>query len=132
MNKPIQKSIQEAVQKAWSEAVSRLQTVEDEVGRRFRQAVDRADQHLSTEEIQRQLSEFGKRLQQNTEALGQRIEENVRTVVGKVRGPLIDELASLKTQAEALSHRIESQLRRRGGKDQPPGGSSGSSGPAPG
>ena len=127
MKKPIQESIQEAVQRAWSEAVSRLQTVEDEVGRRLRQAVDRADQHFSSDEVQRQLSELGKRLQQNTELLGQRIEENVRTVIGKVRGPLLDELAALRSQAESLSHRIESQLRRRG-KDEPPGGSGGGSG----
>lgn len=127
MKKRIQESIQEAVQRAWSEAVSRLQIVEDEVGKRLRQAVDRADQHLSTDEVQRQLSELGKRLQQNTESLGQRIEENVRTVIGKVRGPLMDELAALKTQAESLSHRIESQLRRRG-KDEPPGSSGGGSG----
>jgi hypothetical protein len=141
MKKPLQESLQQAVQKAWSEAVSRLQTVEDEVSRRFKQAVDRADQRLNTEEVQRQLADFGKRLQQNSEALTQRIEENMRSVFAKVKEPLLDELATLKTQAtalksqaESLGQRIESQLRRKGkaGKtDAPPpaGGSSGEGDP---
>jgi hypothetical protein len=141
MKKPLQESLQQAVQKAWSEAVSRLQTVEEEVSRRFKQAVDKADQRLNTDEVQRQLTDFGKRLQQNSEALTQRIEENMRSVFAKVKEPLLDELATLKTQstalksqAELIGQRIESLLRRKGKAQKadaasPAGGSPGEGDP---
>jgi len=122
MKKPIQDAIQESVQKAWTDAVSALQGMRDEVNRRVRQAMDKADVPQSRDEAQRLLSDFGKRLQQNSEAAGQRIEESVRSVYGRLRAPLFDEVGRLRTRAEELGQRIESSLRRRGGPGdgQPP------------
>jgi polyhydroxyalkanoate synthesis regulator phasin len=125
MKKPVQESIQQAVQKAWSETVSTLQTVEEEVARRFRQALEKADVQHGTEEAQRLLADFGRRLQQNSEAVGQRIEESVRSVYSRVKEPLFEEITHLKSRAEELSRRIESQVRRRGGSTPPADGDKG-------
>jgi polyhydroxyalkanoate synthesis regulator phasin len=114
--KKLQDSIQEAVQKAWAEAVSRLHGVESQVGQRVRQALDHAGGR--TEDAQRLLTDLGRKLQQNSEAVGQRIEESVKAVYSKVRDPLAKELTTLRTRADQLSQRIESQLRRpKGGTE---------------
>lgn len=115
MKKRIQESIQEAVQRAWTDAVSALQGVQDEVGRRVRQAVDKAELRQGTEEAQRLLADLGKRLQQNSEAAGQRIEESVRSVYGRIRAPLLDEIGRLRSRAEELGQRIDMRVRRKGG-----------------
>ncbi len=115
MKKHIQESIQDAVHKAWTEAVSALQGMQDEVGRRVRQAVDKAELRQGTEEAQRLLADFGKRLQQNSEAAGQKIEESVRSVYGRIRAPLLDEIGRLRSRAEELGQRIDMRVRRKGG-----------------
>jgi hypothetical protein len=117
MKKHIQESIQEAVQKAWTDAVSALHGMQEEVGRRVKQAVDKADLAQKKEEAQRLLADFGKRLQQNSETAGQRVEESVRTAYSRVRDPLMDEIGRLRTRAEELGQRIDSRLRRKGGGD---------------
>ena len=109
MKKPLQDSIQEAVQKAWADAVSTLQGIEEQVGRRFRQALE----HARAEEAQRMLGDLGKKLQQNSEAVGQRIEESVKSVYARVRDPLVEELGSLRARADEIGRRIESQLHRK-------------------
>ena len=117
MKKQIQESIQEAVQKAWSDAVSALHGMQEEVGRRVKQAVDKADLTQRREEAQRLLADFGKRLQHNSEATGQRVEESVRSAYGRVRAPLAEELGRLRSKAEELGQRIDSRLRRKGGSE---------------
>jgi polyhydroxyalkanoate synthesis regulator phasin len=121
MKKHIQESIQEAVQKAWTEAVSALQGMQDEVGRRVRQAVDKAELRQGTEEAQRLLADFGKRLQQNSEAAGQKIEESVRSVYSRIRAPLLDEIGRLRSRAEELGQRIDRRVRRKGAGGEGPG-----------
>lgn len=123
MKKPLSETIQESVTKAWAEARASLQGVEDEMGRRFKQLKERADLQHGSEEVQRALSEMGRRLQQNSEALEQKLEESVRTFVSRVKTPLLDEIARLKTKAEQLGRRIESQLGRHkesSSGEQPP------------
>jgi hypothetical protein len=122
MKKQIQESIQEAVQKAWTDAVSALQGMQEEVGKRVKQAVDKADLPHRSEEAQRLLADFGKRLQQNSEAAGQRIEESVKTAYGRVRAPLLEEIGRLRSRAEELGQRIESRLRRKDGGGEGSGG----------
>lgn len=114
----MKKSLQEAVQKAWADAVSTLQGIEEQVGRRFRQALD----HARAEDAQRMLSDLGKKLQQNSEAVGQRIEESVKTAYARVRDPLHEELTSLRARADELGRRIESQLHRQSSTAKPEGG----------
>jgi polyhydroxyalkanoate synthesis regulator phasin len=114
----MKKSLQEAVQKAWAEAVSTLQGIEEQVGKRFRQALD----HTHAEDAQRMLGDLGKKLQQNSEAVGQRIEESVKSVYERVRDPLLQELSSLRTRADELGRRIESQVHRKSG-EKPEAGS---------
>ena len=111
MKKPLH-DIQESLQKAWSDALSSLHGVEEEVARRFRQLKERADLQQGSEEVQRVLADLGRRLQDSSEAMEQKLEESWKSVSSKLKGPLTDELARLKTKAEQLSHRIESQLRR--------------------
>jgi len=48
-----------------------------------------------------------------TEAVGQRIEESVKSVYARVRDPLVEELGSLRARADELGRRIESQLHRK-------------------
>ena len=125
MKKHLQ-DIQDSLQKAWSDAVSSLHGVEEEVSRRFRQLRERADFQQGSEEVQRALADLGRRLQDSSEAMETRLEESVRSVYSKLRTPLADEVARLRTRAEQLSRRIESQLRREGGEkseqpeDKPP------------
>lgn len=111
MKKHLQ-DIQDSLQKAWSDAVSSLHSVEDEVARRFNQLRQKADVPQSSEEVQRVLADLGRRLQDSSEAMEQKLEESVRTVYSRLRTPLADEVARLRTRAEQLSRRIESQLRR--------------------
>ncbi len=105
----MKKSLQEAVQKAWADAVSTLQGIEEQVGRRFRQALE----HARADEAQRMLGDLGKKLQQNSEAVGQRIEESVKSAYARVGAPLVEELGSPKARADELGRRIESQLHRK-------------------
>jgi DNA-binding transcriptional regulator YbjK len=116
MKKPFN-SIQESLQKAWSDALASLHGVEEEMGRRFRQLKERADLQQSTDEVQRILVEMRQRLQDSSEAFGQQLEERMRTVFSRVKSPLAEEVARLKAKAEQLGRRIESQL---GGKAEAP------------
>jgi len=116
MKKPLN-SIQESLQKAWSDALASLHGVEEEMGRRFRQLKERADLQQSTDEIQRILVEMRQRLQDSSETFGQQLEERMRTVFSRVKSPLAEEVARLKAKAEQLGRRIESQL---GGKAEAP------------
>jgi hypothetical protein len=118
MNKPIKDLVQEAVQRAWSDATSALQSVEEEVGRWCRQVKERAELQHGSEEIQRLMAELVKRLQQNSEAMEQGLQESLRGFVAKVKTPLFEELIVLRTQAEQLSSRVETLLRRRSGEQE--------------
>ncbi len=122
MNKPIHESVQQAVQKAWTDAVAALQTVEEEVGRRVRQAMERADLPQSGEDVQRVLADFGRKLQQNKEAVSQRLEESMRVVQARLREPLLEEIQLLRSKAEELGQRIENRLRRQPGAGPADGG----------
>ena len=113
MKKHLQ-DFQDSLQKAWSEALTSLHGVEEEVTRRFRYLKERADLPQSSEEVQRALADLGRRLQESSEAMEQKLEESARTVYNKLRTPLADEVARLRSRAEQLSRRIESQLRREG------------------
>ena len=113
MKKHLQ-DIQDSLQKAWSDAVTSLHGVEEEMTRRFRQIKERADLQQSSDEVQRMLADLGRRLQDSSEAMEQKLEESVRTVYNRLRSPLADEVARLRSRAEQLSRRIESQLRREG------------------
>jgi hypothetical protein len=115
MRKPLQESIQQTVQKAWTDAVSSVMGLGEEMERRFQQAKERTDLTKGSEELQRVLAELGQRLQQNSEALEGRLEESVKTVIKRVRTPLMDEVAALRARAEQLDARIEQQIKRRGG-----------------
>lgn len=113
MKKSLQESIQQAVQKTWADAVASINGLEEEMSRRFRQVKERADLHQSSEDLQRIVTELGKRLQQNSEALERRIDESVRSVVTRVGAPLSEELAVLRSRAEQLSGRVEQLIRRK-------------------
>lgn len=115
MRKPLQESIQQTVQKAWTDAVSSVMGLGEEMERRFQQAKERTDLTKGSEELQRVLAELGQRLQQNSEVLEGRLEESVKTVIKRVRTPLMDEVAALRARAEQLGARIEHQIKRRGG-----------------
>jgi len=129
MKKHLQ-DIQDSLQKAWSDAISSLHGVEEEVSRRFRQIRERADFQQGSEEVQRALADLGRRLQDSSEAMENRLEESVRSVYSKLRTPLADEVARLRTRAEQLSRRIESQLRREGGEKGEKGEQQGDEPPA--
>jgi hypothetical protein len=108
--KKLQESIQESfqtIQKAWSEALTSLHGVEEEVARRYRQLKEQTGFQQSSDEVQRVLADLGRRLQDSSDAM----EKKLETVYSKVKTPLADELARLKQKAELLSRRIESQLR---------------------
>jgi polyhydroxyalkanoate synthesis regulator phasin len=90
-----------------------MRTVEEEMSRRFQSLRDRTDLHQQSEEVQRVLSDLGRRLQQSSESLEHRIEENVKNVLGRFRVPLMEEIAQLNTRVEDLSRRVEQQIRRR-------------------
>lgn len=113
MKKQLQDSIQEAIQKGWADLSSTYGSVEEQVVRRFKQARKKVEPPHTAEEIQALLADFGRRLHESSQSVEKRVEHNVRTAADKVRGPLMDELASLRARAEKLSHRIESQLRDR-------------------
>lgn len=114
MTKSLQQSIRAAVQKAWFDTVSTITGIEQEMGRRLSRIRQRADLHQAGEEIQRGISEMGKHLQDSSEAIEQRVEESIRTVLDKVRSPLVEEINGLRSQAEQLSQRIERLLGRQG------------------
>jgi acetyl-CoA carboxylase carboxyltransferase component len=117
MKKPLQESIQQTVQKAWSDAVSAVMGLEGEMAKRLQKVKELTDLHAGSEEVQRLLADVRQRMQQNSEVLEQRIHESVGTVISKVRTPLMDELATLKGRAEQIGTRIERQLHLRK-KDQ--------------
>ena len=119
MKKPIQESIQQTVQKAWSDAVSAVMGLEEEMAKRLQKVKQLTDLHAGSEEVQRLLADVRQRMQQNSEVLEQRIQESVGTAIKKVRTPLMDELSTLKGRAEQISARIERQLHLRK-KDQGP------------
>jgi chromosome segregation ATPase len=117
--KKLQESIQESfqtIQKAWSEALTSLHGVEEEVARRYRQLKEQTGFQQSSEEVQRVLADLGRRLQDSSDAMEKKL-ETVYSVYSRVKTPLADELANLKQKAEHLSRRIESQLRT---KESPP------------
>jgi hypothetical protein len=117
MKKPIQESIQQTVQKAWSDAVTAVMGLEEEMAKRLQKVKELTDLHAGSEEVQRLLADVRQRMQQNSEVLEQRIHESVGSAISKVRTPLMDELATLKGRAEQIGTRIERQLHLRK-KDQ--------------
>jgi ubiquinone biosynthesis protein UbiJ len=117
--KPFTESFQEAVQKTWSDALKGLQSLEEEVSRRYRQVADRPDLQQGSEELQRFVRDLGRRLQQNSEAMEQRLEESVRSMSARLPKPMLDEVARLRVRAEQLATRLESQLRKKSGGPTP-------------
>lgn len=108
----MKKVLQDAIQKTWTEAKQTLQGIEEEMGRRFRQTLEQADLSRQSEEVQRMLTDFGRQLQQSGDVLEKHVQEKMQVVITRVKDPLFAELAHLRTQAEQLSQRIESQLKR--------------------
>jgi polyhydroxyalkanoate synthesis regulator phasin len=111
--KQVHQSIEAAVKKAWSDASSAIGSVEEEVNRRFRQLVDKTGLSQGSEELQRVVTDVGRRLQTSGEELERRLEESVKSAVARVRAPVTEELANLRSRAEKLGQRVESL---RGGK----------------
>lgn len=115
MKKKLYDTIQETLQKGWTDVSSTLNHFEEEAARRLRQTRELVDPRQASDEIQRVLTDFGKRMQESSENLEQRMEDSVRLVVSRVKDPLVEELSLLKNRIEKLSVRIESQHRRRSG-----------------
>ena len=63
-------------------------------------------------EIQETIQDMGRRIQATGEDLEREVEEKVRTVVSKIKDPLVEELETLRDQAERLGSRIDSHVRR--------------------
>ncbi len=110
MTKKTQIPIPDTLQKRWAELSTVLGHIEQEATSKIRWAMEHLDPAQATEEIQRTLADLGKRMQDSGEQLEQRVHDHVRTLVSRVKEPLMEELASLRHRVEALSTRIESQV----------------------
>jgi len=112
MKKAFQESIQQALQKGWADFSSTLNGLENEVQRRYKKVRDTVDPHHASAEIQETLQEMGRRIQATGEDLEKEVDEKVRTLVSKIKDPLVEELETLRVQAERLGSRIDSQISR--------------------
>jgi SMC interacting uncharacterized protein involved in chromosome segregation len=111
--KKLQETIQETLQRGWTDISATITNIEEEVIRRFHRAREVMDPRQAKEEAQRALSDLARRMQESQEHMEQRVEETVSSVMSRFRGTLSSELSSLRARAEQLSQRIESQVRRR-------------------
>ena len=92
MKKNLQDSFQEAMQRAWTEAVSSLQGFEEEVLRRFQRAADHVELQQSKEDVQRLASDLGKWLQKHSDLMERRLQDRLYNIFSKVRAPLMEEI----------------------------------------
>ena len=125
MDKPIKESVQQAMQKAWGDTLTTFRQLEESVSRRVKAAMERADLPQGKEEFQRQMGDLGRKLQQHSETVGQRLEENLRAALTRVRGPLNEEVSQLRRRAEELGQRLEAHLHRGGDGGAPRSGGDG-------
>jgi hypothetical protein len=122
--KKLQETIQDTLQKGWTDISATFTSIGDEVTRRLQRAREVMDPRQARDEAQRAVSDFARRMQESHDQLEQRVEETINTVVTRIKGPLAAELANLRSRAERLSRRVESQVRRRSSssEDAPPRG----------
>ena len=64
---------------------------------------------------------MGRRIQETGEGLEREVEEKIRTVVSKIKDPLIEELDTMRDQVERLGSRIDAQMKRLKKQDQTEG-----------
>lgn len=112
MKKAFQESIQQALQKGWADFSTTLTGIEQEVQRRYKTVRQLVDPLHARAEIQETIQDMGRRIQATGEDLEREVEEKVRTVVSKIKDPLVEELETLRDQAERLGSRIDSHVRR--------------------
>lgn len=122
--KKLQETIQDTLQKGWTDISATFTSIEDEVARRLQRAREVMDPRQAKDEAQRAVSDITRRMQESQARFERRVEEGVNSVVARIKGPLVAELANLRSRAEQLSQRIESQIRRRSSSAEgaPPGG----------
>lgn len=108
----LKKSLQQSVRETWMSALGVVTGVEGEVARATGRLLDSLglprDEagHLAAGEIVA-------RIRRNRDELERRVDEGVRSAVGRVRLPIAQEIAALRLRVERLQSKVEELAHRR-------------------
>jgi polyhydroxyalkanoate synthesis regulator phasin len=100
------KSLSEVFERAWSQALVAMSTVEEEavmITHRLGEAAG-----WSQEEARRHVREFTERLAHQRKDLEGSVEEGVKRALSKVRVPRREEIAELQARLDRIAARIDS------------------------
>lgn len=112
MKKAFHDSIQLALRKGWADFSSTINGLENEVQRHYQAVRERVNPQHARDELQDTIQDMGRRIQETGEGLEREVEARIRTMVSMIKDPLVEELSTLREQAEKMGQRIDSQVRR--------------------
>ena len=124
MDESEKKTLQQSLREAWLGVLGVLSQAEEEAmrtGQRILEAMRLGGEGQgavgqdggTAEERGHLMGELMRRVRLNHEALEQRVDEEVRQAVARIRRPLAEELATLRGRVEQLQRRIEAMHARR-------------------
>lgn len=106
------KTLPQTLRTAWLGALGAISAAEEELMRAAQRALGTPGA-AGDADARRLAGELVERVRLNRAALERRIDEAVQTAVGRVVGPLTQQLANLRGRIERLQGRLDALQRRR-------------------
>jgi len=110
-NKDRKPALAEYFERAWSQALVAVSTVEEEAAKVTHKVAEVAG--WSQDEVRRYVREFSDRLASQRRDLEKNVEDAVRRTVSRVRVPRREDLTDIQARLDRIGQRIEALREKR-------------------
>ena len=115
MSEGERKSLQQSLRETWMGALGVISGAEAEATRAAHRVMESVGLHVEseTQAVKDALHDLVERVKKNRDELERRVDEGVKAAVTRVRGPISDDLQSLRGRLEKVQKRVEELASRK-------------------